>query len=77
MLGWMHVLTIWNNIRKKCCPPPKWVVGGWVEYGGCTSRGVMGLLRLLVVVLACAGMLVMHAAAGPICVVVDTCPDFY
>ena len=36
----------------------------------------MGLLWLLVAVLACAGMLVMHVEAGPICAVVGTCPDF-
>ena len=39
------------------------------------SRGVMGLMWLLAVVLACAGTLVMHVRAGPICEVVGTWPS--
>ena len=41
-------------------PPPKWIVGevnGSGRRGEGTSRGVMGWLWLLAVVLVCAGML--------------------
>ena len=72
----MCVLTIRDNIRKKCCPLPKWVVGEVGGKGGGTSRGVMGLMWLLAVVLACNGMLVMHVIAGPIYVVGGICPGF-
>ena len=59
---------------EKVLPLPKWVVGEWVGVAWeVTSRGVMGLLAA---VLVCTGTLVMHVRAGPIYVVVGTCPSF-
>ena len=45
-MRWMHVLTIGNNIRKKCCPPPKWIAGGCREVvGGLPVGGLCGSSR--------------------------------
>ena len=53
-MGWMHVLTIVDNIRKSMMPPPKWTVGkvGEGKYGGTSGRGYV----LAVVVGCCVGL---------------------
>ena len=47
----------------------------WWKEGEGISRGVMGWLWLLAVVLVCAGTLVMNVRAGPIYVAVGTCSN--
>ena len=75
----MLVLTNRNNNRNKYVAPlPKWIVGevsGSGRRGEGISRGVMGWLWLLAVVLVCIGTLVMHVRAGPIYAAVGTCPN--
>ena len=71
-------LPIGIIIGKSMLPLPKLLVGevnGSGRRGEGTSRGVMGWLWLLAVVLVCAGMLMMHVRAGPIYAAVGTCPN--